>query len=131
MARELPLGEVLNNEGVAVSRQNHDGTGLFVQAAAADPNNADYHFNLAVSLKRHGSEANAMNELNQCLKLRPNDTRRSNCWRLGRLPSRTDAEDAAEPLERIVRTFDAGCIQAGGADDGPDGGDAAGCAFAA
>ena len=64
----------LNNEGVAVSRQDHDGTGLFVQAAAADPNDADYHFNLAVSLKRHGSEANAINDLNQCLKLRPSDT---------------------------------------------------------
>ena len=57
MARVLPLAEVLNNQGVAVSRQGHDGTGLFVQAAAADPNAADYHFNLAVSLKRHGTDA--------------------------------------------------------------------------
>ena len=75
----MPLAEVLNNEGVAVSRQGHDGTGLFVQAAAADPNDADYHFNLAVSLKRHGSDANAVNELKQCLKLRPNDARRRIC----------------------------------------------------
>ena len=37
-----------------MSRQGHDGTDLFIQAAAADPNDADYHFNLAVSLKRHG-----------------------------------------------------------------------------
>ena len=51
----------------------HDGTGLFVQAAAADPNNADYHFNLAVSLKRHGSEPK-LSRAGQCLKLRPNDT---------------------------------------------------------
>src|SRR6185437_3018212 len=47
----LPLAEVLNNEGVAVSREGRDGTALFVRAAAADPNTADYHFNLAVSLK--------------------------------------------------------------------------------
>ena len=55
VARVLPLAEVVNNEGVAVSRQGKDGTSLFIQAAAADPNAADYHFNLAVSLKRHGN----------------------------------------------------------------------------
>jgi tetratricopeptide (TPR) repeat protein len=40
VARILPLAEVLNNQGVAVSRQGHDGTALFVQAASADPNAA-------------------------------------------------------------------------------------------
>jgi hypothetical protein len=54
VARVLPLAEVVNNEGVAESRQGKDGTSLFIQAAAADPNAADYHFNLAVSLKRQG-----------------------------------------------------------------------------
>ena len=43
----------------------------FVQAAADDPNAADYHFNLAVSLNRHGQTPAALNELAQCLKLRP------------------------------------------------------------
>ncbi len=111
VARELPLAEVLNNEGVAVSRQDHDGTGLFVQAAAADPNDADYHFNLAVSLKRHGSEANALNELNQCLKLRPSDTEAQQLLAAWKTPNSADADDAAEPLERIVRTFDAGAFK--------------------
>ena len=74
VAQVLPLAEVVNNQGVAVSRQGHDGTALFVQAASADPNAADYHFNLAVSLKRHGKTAAALNELAQCLKLRPNDS---------------------------------------------------------
>ncbi len=74
VARVLPLAEVVNNEGVAVSRQGNDGTSLFIQAAAADPNAADYHFNLAVSLKRHGNAPGAINELAQCLKLRPNDS---------------------------------------------------------
>ncbi len=53
MARGLPLAEVLNNEGVAVSRQGKDGTSAVCAGAAADPNQADYHFNLAVSLKRN------------------------------------------------------------------------------
>ena len=59
VARVLPLAEVVNNQGVAVSRQGHDGIALFRQAVAADPNAADYHFNLAVSLKRHGDAAEA------------------------------------------------------------------------
>jgi tetratricopeptide (TPR) repeat protein len=108
VARVLPLGEVLNNEGIAISRQGHDGTGLFVQAAAADPNAADYHFNLAVNLKRHGTEAAALNELTQCLKLKPNDGEAQQLmaqW----TGQKTAADDdtKAEPLERIVRTFDA------------------------
>lgn len=111
VARELPLAEVLNNEGVAVSRQAKDGTGLFVQAAAADPNNADYHFNLAVSLKRLGSEANAVNELNQCLKLRPNDPEAQQLLAAWKDPKSVNAGDAAEPLERIIRTFDAGAFK--------------------
>ena len=111
VARELPLAEVLNNEAVAVSRQGKDGTGLFVQAAAADPNNADYHFNLAVTLKRRGSEANAVNELNQCLKLRPNDAEAQQLLAAWKGSKPADSEDAAEPLERIIRTFDAGAFK--------------------
>jgi tetratricopeptide (TPR) repeat protein len=111
VARELPLPEVLNNEGVAVSRQGKDGTSLFVQAAAADPNAADYHFNLAVSLKRHGSEANAVNELTQCLKLRPSDTEAQELLAAWKGPKNGDADEAAEPLERIIRSFDAGAFK--------------------
>jgi tetratricopeptide (TPR) repeat protein len=107
VARELPLAEVLNNEGVALSRQDRDATGLFVQAAATDPNNADYHFNLAVSVKRRGSEATAVNELNLCLKLRPNDSEAQKLLAAWKAPKSADGEDAAEPLERIVRSFDA------------------------
>jgi tetratricopeptide (TPR) repeat protein len=111
VARELPLAEVLNNEGVAISRQGKDGTSLFVQAVAADPNAADYHFNLAVSLKRHGSDAGALNELNQCLKLRPNDTEAQQLVAEWKGAKAADSEGTAEPLERIIRTFDAGAFK--------------------
>jgi tetratricopeptide (TPR) repeat protein len=116
VARILPLAEVVNNQGVAVSRQGHDGTDLFVQAAAADPSSADYHFNLAVSLKRHGQAPGALNELAQCLKLRPSDTEAQALQAAWKQPAAQPAATASpnpgaeanpDPLERIVRTFDA------------------------
>jgi tetratricopeptide (TPR) repeat protein len=73
VAHVLPLAEVLNNEGVALARQGKDGVPLFRQAVAADPSGADFHFSLAVSLKRQGNTAEALTELAQCLRLRPND----------------------------------------------------------
>ena len=112
VARELPLAEVLNNEGVAVSRQDHDGTGLFVQAAAADPNDPDYHFNsLPSASSAMVPEANALNELNQCLKLRPNDAEAQRLLGAWKGDKSASAEDATETLERIVRTFDAGAFK--------------------
>jgi tetratricopeptide (TPR) repeat protein len=117
VARILPLGEVLNNQGVAVSRQGHDGTALFVQAASADPNQADYHFNLAVSLKRHGKTDAALNEIALCLKLRPSDSEAQSlqaAWKAPAVvPASTGADPTAapDPLERIVRTFDAAAFR--------------------
>jgi tetratricopeptide (TPR) repeat protein len=113
VARVLPLAEVENNEAVAVSRQGKDGTSLFIEAAAADPNGADYHFNLAVSLKRAGNLPGALNEMAQCLKLRPNDSEAQSldeAWK-GKPAAATgnagQARDpSVDPLERIVRTFD-------------------------
>jgi tetratricopeptide (TPR) repeat protein/TolB-like protein len=116
VARVLPLAEVVNNEGVAVSRQGHDGTALFRQAEAADTNTADYHFNLAVSLNRHGQAAEALTELAACLKLRPNDAEAETLAAEWKAPagkqepaadSGTAEEAKADPLERIARNFDA------------------------
>lgn len=104
VARVLPLAPVLSNEGVAISRQGHDGTALFRQAEAADPNSADYHFNLAVSLKRHGDQAGAGAELEQDLKLRPNDSEAQEMQSAWKDPAGAAGVD---PLERIERGFDA------------------------
>jgi tetratricopeptide (TPR) repeat protein len=128
VARILPLAEVVNNEGVAVSRQGHDGTGLFIQAAADDPDFADYHFNLAVSLKRHGQAQAAGNELALCLKLRPGDEEAAALQASWAHPggppaarpvaltsaspdTSPDAVATPDPLERIVRTFDAAAFR--------------------
>lgn len=115
VARTLPLASVLNNEGVAMSRQGHDGTALFVQAAADDPNNPDYHFNLAVSLERHGNATAAINELAQCLKLRSGDSEAQallEAWKHpGVVPASDTGDPPPEPLERIARTFDAAAFR--------------------
>jgi tetratricopeptide (TPR) repeat protein len=115
VAAVLPLAEVLNNEGIAVSRQGKDGSAQFTAAETADPNQADYHFNLAVTLERKGQTAAALAELAQSLKLRPNDSEAQELDKDWRQPAAVragvdqDAGAAAmpDPLERIARTFDA------------------------
>ena len=111
VARVLPLAEVVNNEAVAMSRQGHDGTPLFVQAAAEDPGNPDYHFNLAVSLRRRGNSAAAQAELAQCLKLRPADSEALALQDAWKKPAAGPAAavavaDATDSVERIARTLD-------------------------
>jgi len=107
VARSLPLAAVLNNQGVAVSRRGHDGSGLFRQAVAADPNAADYHFNLAVSVKRQGDAPEALAEMAQCLKLRPTDTEAQALLKAWKDPAAASDQGKPDPLERIVRSFDA------------------------
>jgi Flp pilus assembly protein TadD len=92
-----------------------------VAAESADPNAADYHFNLAVSLKHRGSDKEALTELAQSLRLRPSDAEAQEVLRewTGAPPSPTSsggdqaasADAKADPLERIVRTFDAAAFR--------------------
>lgn len=104
VARVLPLAEVLNNQAVAISRRGRDATALFRQAEAADPTDPDYHFNLAVSLHRHGDKTETLAELAQYMKLRPGDSEAKAAeitWSSGAATDTT----ATEPLERIKRTY--------------------------
>lgn len=108
VAKVLPLPEVINNQGVALSRRGKDASAIFRQAIAADPTVADYHFNLAVSLKHKGDAAEALTEMAQCLHLHPNDIEAQDLDDLWKTPSAGgDGEKAADPLERIVRTLNA------------------------
>ncbi len=58
--KQLPLPEVVNNQGVAASRRGQDASSFFPQAVAADPNDPDYQFNLAVALSRKKDVAGAL-----------------------------------------------------------------------
>ena len=73
VAASLPLPEVVNDEGVANSRQGKDAASLFVQVIAADPNDADYHFNLAVALMRRSDIDGATREVQAALTLHSDD----------------------------------------------------------
>ncbi len=115
VASRLPLPEVVNNQGVASSRQGHDAVPLFQRASTADPNDADYHYNLAVALLRRGDFAGAQREVDTTLQLRPSDTEaaelKTNIKAGKRIapvakPGTTTAPGSDfSPLERIRRTY--------------------------
>jgi Flp pilus assembly protein TadD len=73
VAARLPLPEVVNNQAVAQSRQGKDAVALLQRAALADPNDPDYHFNLAVAFLARNDAANALREVEASLALRTND----------------------------------------------------------
>jgi tetratricopeptide (TPR) repeat protein len=115
VASRLPLPEVVNNQAVASSRQGHDAVPLFQRASTADPNDEDYHYNLAVALLRRGDFAGAQHEVDLALKLRPADaeaTELKNSINAGRHitsaprpPTNPASSQDFAPLERIRRTY--------------------------
>ena len=102
VASRLPLPEVVNNQGVAMARQKKDGTALMQRASAADPQDAEYHFNVAVALRRRNDSAGAKKEIEQAVKLRPND---GEAKQLQTVLNGTPAADGFDPQERIRRTY--------------------------
>ncbi|HET6216347.1 MAG TPA: tetratricopeptide repeat protein [Acidobacteriaceae bacterium] len=123
VSKQLPLPEVVNNQGVTASRRGQDASSFFQQAVAADGNDPDYQFNLALALNRKKDVAGAMRAIGQTLKLRPQDTEAQAFQATlqgeparppaaaapasSRVNAAFDPTAAAEtgPLERIKRTF--------------------------
>ncbi|HWB32595.1 MAG TPA: tetratricopeptide repeat protein [Acidobacteriaceae bacterium] len=112
VALRLPLPEVVNDQGVAMSRQNKDAVALFQQVIATDPNDADYHFNLAVALLGRSDIAGAMHEDQIALKLHPADQEAKDL--LARLQATHGSvaslkavmyADGFDPTTRIRRTW--------------------------
>lgn len=100
---KLPLPEVINDQGVAMARQHRDGTAQLQRASAADPQDADYHFNVAVALRRRGDTLHAKSEIDRAAKLRPNDTEIKELQAI--LTGTHAAPSGYDPQERIRRTY--------------------------
>ncbi|MGI4852478.1 MAG: tetratricopeptide repeat protein [Janthinobacterium lividum] len=103
VSTRLPLPEVINNQGVAMARQHKDATALLQRASAADPLDADYHFNVAVALRRKGDTARAKTEIDQALKLRSTDAEARELQAV--LSGAHPAPAGFDPQERIRRTY--------------------------
>jgi tetratricopeptide (TPR) repeat protein len=121
VSMRLPLPEVVNNQGVAASRRGKDAAALFQQAIASDPRDPDYHFNLAVALTHRNDTQGALKELDETLKLRPQDaeaqTFQTQLADPGSAQPNPDPgkaiTDEQGPLERIKRGYsEAGFRQA-------------------
>ena len=112
VAQRLPLAEVYNNLGVVAARRSHSPkqtADYFEHAIQNDPSDADYHFNLAVTLSQAGDRAGAARELHTALDHRPNDAEAK--MLLDSLSSSGGSivpSSAASkiPLERIKRNYD-------------------------
>jgi Flp pilus assembly protein TadD/TolB-like protein len=75
VAALMPLAEVYNNLGVVSSHADKKSAADYFQKAInADPNDPDYHFNLAIELYRSGDAAGASRQLHDTLSLRSGDT---------------------------------------------------------
>jgi tetratricopeptide (TPR) repeat protein len=112
IAASLPLPEVVNDQGVASSRMGKDATALFQQVVAADPNDADYHFNLAVALLGRSDIAGSTREVEAALSLHSDDPEATEL--LARLQSTHGstanlksiiAANGFDPTTRIRRTW--------------------------
>lgn len=111
VANRLPLPEVVNDQGVAQGRQRKDGTALLQRASMGDPQDPDYHYNVAVSFRRRGNLPQARAEAEQAVKLRPQDPEAK--LLAGVLAGTTPAPAGYDPQERIRRTYsEAGVRQA-------------------
>ncbi|HEY7098370.1 MAG TPA: tetratricopeptide repeat protein [Terriglobales bacterium] len=111
VAARLPLSEVYNNLGVVASRRGEKtAVDYFQRALDADPDNADYHFNLAVSLYRRGDATGANQHLHESLTLRPDDSEAKTFMNSLSTPSSNPASvgvaRAKPPLERIRLNYE-------------------------
>jgi tetratricopeptide (TPR) repeat protein len=110
VAGRLPLPEVVNNEGVALSRQGRDAVPLFQRAVAADPSDEDYRYNLAIALYRQGDIPNALQQADAALKLKPSDNEAGALRaRLSIAPAGSkltaNSDSGFSPVERIRRNY--------------------------
>jgi tetratricopeptide (TPR) repeat protein len=112
VAARLPLAEVYNNLGVVAARRGRNSktaADYFERAIQNDPSDADYHFNMGVTLAADGDRAAAARELHTALDHRPSDAEAK--MLLDSLTSSAggivpSSATSRIPLERIKRSYE-------------------------
>ena len=100
---QLPLTEVYNNLGVVTSRMGEKSSlNYFQRAVQADPNDADYRFNLAIASYQAGNSAEATRQLREASRLRPSDGE-AKSFLAGLQPGSSVSKI---PVPRIKRNYD-------------------------
>ncbi len=109
VAARLPLAEVYNDLGVVAARRGQKkAADDFERAIQNDPSDADYHFNLGVTLVRAGDKASAARELRLALDRRPSDTEAKTLLDSLTAPAATTMTGSAPtklPTERLNRNY--------------------------
>ena len=110
VAARLPLAEVYNDLGVDAARRGQKkAVEYFEKAIENDPSDADYHFNLGVTLTQAGDRVGAARELHSALDHRPSDAEAKMLLDSmtpptgGIVPSSANSK---APLERIKRNYE-------------------------
>jgi len=110
VAARLPLAEVYNNLGVVAARRGQrKAADYFERAIQNDPSDADYHFNLGVTLTLAGDRVAAARELHTALDHRPNDAEARMMLDSLMPPAGSIVPSSAvskAPFERIKRTYE-------------------------
>jgi Tfp pilus assembly protein PilF/TolB-like protein len=102
LSTRLPLTEIFNNLGVVEARRgDKSARTYFEKSVETDPNDPDYHFNLAVELYREGDTQGAARELRSALQLHNDGEAKGFLEAVASGASLTRV-----PLERIKRNYD-------------------------
>jgi tetratricopeptide (TPR) repeat protein len=110
LAVRLPLAEVYNNLGVVAARRGKKKAAeYFARAVQNDPSDADYHFNLGVTLLQSGDHPGASREFRATLEHRPDDAEAKTVLDSLNLTGGAIVPSSAivkMPSERIKRNYD-------------------------
>jgi Flp pilus assembly protein TadD/TolB-like protein len=106
VASLFPLTEIYNNLGVVAARRGRKSAAdYFRKAVQADDNDADYRFNLGLTLYKSGDLAAAARQLREALRLQPSDVEAKAL--LDSVSLKSDGNNRPRlPAERIKLNYD-------------------------
>jgi Flp pilus assembly protein TadD/TolB-like protein len=112
VASQLPLNEVYNNLGAAQARRGkRTAADYFQRAVQAEPEDPDYHFNLAVTLFRNGDQTAALRQAREAAALHPGDSDTKQLLDALNSGATYSSLQNKAPVERLKRNYDESSFQ--------------------